>query len=392
MAQGETDDTPVVLTLIILLLCGGAFALWWFFSAELMSFVRWVRLGQIQAAAWVFGSDYTHYDSMMGGSFSLAQIIDFMRSVDAYELIPEHVGLFTRASLEFWRPLFAAILLAFAAWSYLKGPGTKFHRQMDLNGILEEHAKSFPSIRPFINFNPLKQEVRVPGTPVPVKLPTFAESLAPEEWLAFNLIPISETRQLDEQSTYAAFVQQLGRRWKGLSHLKPHERALFAAFALKSVRRREQADGLLDEIALCWDPKKGWKQTAALKEKVDRILKDPKITKACYLKANQHAYVKTAMLRALQYARLEGGVMASAQFVWLRGFDRGLWYPLNNLGRRSFHAEAMSVMAHFQAEKSMERPIPVPQVTAVVDSLQRYFDTHPLVKVPEVSRKGGKKR
>ena len=391
MAQGDGDDTPVVLTMIILITCGVCFAIWWFFSAELMSFVRWIRFGQIQLAAWIFGTDYVHSDYVILGDFSLAQLLEFMNTVDAYELLPEHIGLFTRASLEFWRPLFAVILLSFSVWAYLRGPGTKFHRKMDLNGVLEEHSKSFPSIRPFVNFDPLKQQVRAPGTPVPAKLPLFAESLSPEEWVSFNMIPMSEKRKLDEQSTYGAFVQQLGRRWKGLSHLKPHERALFAVCALKSVRRREQADGLLDEMALCWDPKKGWKQTPALKEKVNRILKDPKISKECYLKANQHAYVKTALLRALQYARQEGGVLASAQFVWLRGFDRGLWYPLNNLGRRSFHTEAMSVMAHFQAEKSMERPIPVPQVMTAIESLQRYFDTHPLVVIPEISRQGGKK-
>ena len=64
------------------------------------------------------------------------------------------------------------------------------------------------------------------------------------------------------------------------------------------------------------------------------------------------------MVRALWYARSEGGVLAPAQFLWLRGHDRALWYPLNNLGRKSFHIEAMGAMCQYKAEKRVSRPIP----------------------------------
>ncbi len=390
MAGQDSDDTPLLLALLAIVICGGGFALWWFFSAEIMSFVRWIRYGQIQLVSSVLGNSYVHYDSVLGDEFTLGQLKSFMGGMGAYDLLPEHVGLFTRSMMELLRPLFAVILLGCAVWAYFNGPGTKFHRKMGLDGILGEQSKSFPVIRPFLKFNPLKQAVRAPGSPVPARLPIFAEALSPEEWVAFSMISLDDARKVDQQATYAAFVQQLGRRWHGLSHLKPHERALFAAFSLKSARKRDLSDDLLGEIALCWDDKKGWKMTTSLKEKVDKILRDPKITKPCYLKANQHAYVKTALLRALQHARQEGGVLASAQFVWLRGFDRSLWYPLNNLGRRSFHAEAMGVMAHFQAEKSMERPIPVPQVASAIESLQTYIDTYPLLKIPELKKSGGK--
>ena len=68
------------------------------------------------------------------------------------------------------------------------------------------------------------------------------------------------------------------------------------------------------------------------------------------------------MLRALLTAREEGGVLSPSQFVWLRGYDRNLWYPLNNLGRQSCHMEAIGAMAHFRIERRAQRPIPKPKV------------------------------
>ena len=108
--------------------------------------------------------------------------------------------------------------------------------------------------------------------------------------------------------------------------------------------------------------------------------------------ANRHAYVTTAMLRALQYARSEGGVMAPAQFVWMRAHDRLLWYPLNNLGRQSFHTEAMGAMAHFKSERLTQRPIPTPKVDYAVESISDYMQSIDARPIPELNYDGSKKR
>lgn len=389
--QGSNDDSALLLALVAIVVGAVVFAIWYFFGQQLLSLVRWIRYGEMLLVSSVLGGGHIYTDPVYGDQIPLRDLKQFMSNVDTQDLLPEHIGLFTRATLNVLKWPMMAIIGCFAIWSIFRGPGTKFRRKFDLDGMIAEQAKVFPVIRPFVNFNPSKQPYRVPGTPVPAELPLFAEALSPEEWIAYNVIPMPDG-VLDEQAAHNAFIKQLGRRWKGISSMRDHEKIIFAACALKSVRKRDEADDLLNEAAVCWTDKHGWVATSSLKNKVEKILRNAKITKPIYMKACQHAYVKTAMLRALQYARSEGGVLASGQFVWMRAHDRELWYPLNNLGRRSFHAEAMGVMAHFQMEKAMERPIPMPQVSSAVNSLKSYIDSHQPIVIPKLDYKGAKKR
>jgi intracellular multiplication protein IcmP len=98
------------------------------------------------------------------------------------------------------------------------------------------------------------------------------------------------------------------------------------------------------------------------------------------------------MIRGLMTARSEGGVLAPAQFVWLRAHDRALWYPLNNLGRQSFHMEAMGTMAHFKAEKMAQRPIPRPKVADAVKSLVEFMTSGKARTLPQMDYSKSKKR
>ncbi len=47
----------------------------------------------------------------------------------------------------------------------------------------------------------------------------------------------------------------------------------------------------------------------------------------------------------LIYAKRKG-VLASSQFIWLRPYDRTLWYALNQIGGKATWAEAAGPWAH----------------------------------------------
>jgi intracellular multiplication protein IcmP len=81
-----------------------------------------------------------------------------------------------------------------------------------------------------------------------------------------------------------------------------------------------------------------------------------------------------------------GGVLAPAQFLWLRAEDRNLWYPLNNLGRRSFHAEGAGAMAHYLAEQAADKPLPIPRIDTAIVTLNQYLAAN-AVSIPP--REGG---
>lgn len=151
---------------------------------------------------------------------------------------------------------------------------------------------------------------------------------------------------------------------------------------------------MVGRIAKCWTFEKGLqlsKDSRLLKD-ARATLKNRDISGPTLRKVNQHAFQTTAMLRALATAREEGGVMAPAQFVWLRGYDRTLWYPLNNLGRQAFHMEAFGAMAHFKAEKMTQRPIPRPKVEAAIDSISEYMKSEKARPIPQLDYSRSKKR
>jgi len=255
----------------------------------------------------------------------------------------------------------------------------------NLDALIEKQSRIFPIILPFVKFNPSSQPPRPPGAPVPADLPLFAEALGPEEWVAFNSIPVPDGK-LDEDAAARALGKQLGPRWKGTKGLAPHCQVMLAAFCLKSVRKRAQSDELMARLAACWSFEKGLQlsRDRRLLSDARKILSDKSISEKILAKCNQHAWQTTAMMRGLAEARAEGGVLAPAQFVWLRAHDRALWYPLNNLGRQSYHMEALGAMAHYKAEKMAQRPIPRPKILDAVGSIRDYVASDRVRPIPQL--------
>lgn len=149
---------------------------------------------------------------------------------------------------------------------------------------------------------------------------------------------------------------------------------------------------MLGALAKCWSHDGGMKMDGRLLKEARRILRNRDISGKLLTKCNQHAYENTVLLRALNTAREEGGVMAPAQFVWLRGFDRTLWYPLNNLGRQAYHMEAIGAIGHYKAEKMAARPIPRPKVENAVKSLAEYLASSNARPIPPLDYSKSKKR
>lgn len=88
------------------------------------------------------------------------------------------------------------------------------------------------------------------------------------------------------------------------------------------------------------------------------------------------------MIGALKWARYMGGVLAAAQFLWVRGVDRELWYALNNLGRRSFHSEGALAIAHYMAEEAAQKALPTPRLDTAIVTLNIYMGGDTPVQVP----------
>lgn len=372
---------------------------WYHFDNEIRDTVRWIRYGEM----WFIGVILGLLDTI-GLVDKDAYTITYqgreMSWLRGFEATPEfnkltmdnrHMGYISALAMDPLRIPIAIFCALGALWAIFRGPKSHYRNKLGLDTLIERQSKTFPVIAPFIHFNPAEQPPRPPGAPVPADLPAFAEALGPEEWIAYNRIPVPDGA-LDEKRTERALIKQLGPRWRGWKKMQPYKQALLAAFALRAIRKRDESDDLLGELALCWHHKKGLRISGKLQSRARKILSGKDMASGILKKCNQHAFETTAMIGALRYARAEGGVLAGAQFVWLRAHDRTLWYPLNNLGRESFHMEALGAMAHYQNERRTERPIPVPKVEDCLESLRDYFGSKKARPIPALDYKKSKKR
>lgn len=318
---------------------------------------------------------------------------DFAEKADIRNVQERHLSVLTYVALNPLRWLFVGIMGGLFVWVMFTGPTSRFRRIMGIEQLLADQAKMFKVIRPFIKFNPNKLPHRPPGAPVPSVLPLFAEALGPEEWIAFNEIPLPDGK-LDRNAAADAFAKQLGPRWKGAMDLAPELQVILAAFCLKASRKRTEADDMLGRLSACWDHVGGIKlsRDRGLLGQARKILRDKKLSEKTLGNANRHAYLCTAMMRALNTAREEGGVLAPAQFVWLRAHNRALWYPLNNMGRQAFHMEAVGCASHYRAEKQVNRPIPRPRVMDAVMGVEDHLANPIMARpIPPVDYGSGRK-
>lgn len=393
--DGKSQNTTHESAIGWMILGGVCFALalliWFFFEYQIKDALRWIRVSEMKLVSLFVDDNYTIV--IDGEPMVLEEYIDVVATIPATNLDGAALTLISRLALEPLKLPMTIILMLMGVWALQYGPGTQFRRKLDLNGIIRAQSGTFKVISPFIKFNPSTMPPRPPGSPVPAELPLFAEALGPEEWIAYNQIPVPDGK-LDEQAAYVAFAKQLGPRWQGPLRLPPYKQVLLAAFCLKAARKRNDADEMLGRLAMCWSQEKGLQlgKDAKLLKDALAVLKNRDLSGSTLSKCNQHSFHTTALLRGLQTAREEGGVLAPAQFVWLRGFDRNLWYPLNNLGRQAFHMEALGAMAHFKAEKLTRRPIPKPKLDHAIGSIADYVSSARVRPIPQLDYSKSKAR
>jgi intracellular multiplication protein IcmP len=384
MSAGGQQKSPyeefIMLGIIGGLLYGMGMGIWFVFHVQLTELMRYIRVLEMWVVTLVHGHNFQVFvpdtvPSDPGSHAGLKKVDDWRKALLAAN-VNDIGSLELRASTYIavlaLRPVFAVIMVALGIWAMFRGPNTQFHRKLNLEGLIQEQSKSFPAIAPFVNFNPIQQPFRVVGQAVPAKLPLFAEALSPEEWVTYNQIQV-QGNQIDANQTYQALTKQLGGRWQGPLKLPIHAQGLYAAFALMHARKRKGKDSseeLLGLMSIHWTPEGGLKLPSSVKAKIRKVINNPKLGGALQKYADQHAYETTALLRCLKRARDEGGVLAPASFLWLRGLDRNLWYPLNNLGRRSYHAEAVGALVHYTNELIAGQKIPTPRFDEVIKGIQ----------------------
>jgi intracellular multiplication protein IcmP len=111
------------------------------------------------------------------------------------------------------------------------------------------------------------------------------------------------------------------------------------------------------------------------------VLRDFEVLTPAAAVTARHGYAHTALMGLLNEARLKAGVLAPAQFVWLKLVDRRLWYALHSLGfetegfGRYLHPnpriEAAGARDHWAAERVAGRPLLKPEIDRALNAARK---------------------
>ena len=341
---------------ILLFLAVGAWFLWYRFHGPISATVMHVQHWQMQ---------------------------QFARFTDSYAALDSQVMQTDPASVRFgtlWRLLHnvgsllrypaAGLGAVLAVWCLLRASTTRFTRNIDLPKLMAIQAEVFPGGAAFVGRGLKLTEIQV-GAPW-----SCDPALHADEWI--RRFALGADGALSDDRVALALTQQLGPVWQGVKQASPQVRCLFAVFALHAARKREKAIELLGVLSrsLPINAKDGPSGPAvpltfgsAAVAEADQVLKDGALTRRCEAVTNAHAYTAPALMSLLTLARKEAGVLAPAQFAFLKLVDRALWYALHSLGfpggqnpaeQPNPRIEAAGARDHWAAECSVGHPLPVP--------------------------------
>lgn len=298
---------------------------------------------------------------------------------------PESVGLrdlygIAHAVGQAFRIPAAGLMLVLAGLCMWRAAPSRYKRSFDLDGLIREQALSFPTAHAFA-----ARHLRLVAPSPDLRPLDYA--LTPEEWAGRHAR--TPDGAFDGTAARQALALQLGPPWRGVERAAPPVRALFAVFALHRAEHRRKAQHVLGCLskaatAIGEDAPEGPAEALTLPrtamQDVDTVLGDVDIVAPAAAICAGHAYTHTALMALLNEARLRAGVLAPAQFVWLKLVDRPLWYALHSLGfetegfGRSMHPnpciEAAGARDHWAAERMAGRSLAEPEIERALDALR----------------------
>ena len=358
-AGSRSVEEGMMLWGVVLLFVGaGSCFAWWRFHGEIAGAVMGLQRWQMHLIAHFTGS-YTSLDAEVAATDPSS--VKF----GALWRLLHNVGGFFRY------PAVAAIALA-ALMCLLRAAPSRFTRDISLPRLMAIQAEVFPSASAFVGRGLKLTKVR-DGAPRPSD-----PALHAGEWI--QRFAVGGGGCFDAELAVQALGLQLGPVWGGLEGAAPQVRCMFAVFALHSSRRRDDALHLLGILSksLPVEPRDGpggppaplaFGQDAVAE--ADRVLLDRRLIASCKEVASKHAFTAPAMMSVLTLARAQAGVLAPAQFAFLKMVDRQLWYALHSLGfpggqnraeQPNPRIEAAGARDHWAAERDVGHPLPLPSL------------------------------
>ncbi len=356
---GGGDPNADKSSLTILWAVGALFAIgvviWHFFGLYFKIFFLKVRL----------------FESHLIGFFSNDGdvIAEQIRATDPFLLDLHWAGVLGNLVGGYLQYPVIGLLIAMIVTVYFSHANLRFSKTYDMTKLAEQEKQNWPQISPVVNLDLIKEDIHKGPWAMAMPPMTFAKQY---KLITVEMIPDKKSpwkaegvykATVDKEKAAHVFINQLGHPWQGIDKLPMHIQALFAVFAARVEHDSNSATAMIFHLA-----------ASAAKGKPDytgvpKLLKKYIQSKAVQRCVQRHAYVYTVMASMLALARTDG-VLATADFLWLKPIDRRLWYILSSVGRQVAFPEVAGIFAHWLAEKEMGRPLFSPMVEEAVKGLE----------------------
>lgn len=359
--QNQTDHTANFFWLLVLIVIG-FLGVWWLRPQWIVIPVFWLRYVEVDfliflSTIWndvagILHLPSVHINTLEGLKQVIASAKPHQLKFEQFESVNAIIGHWLR-----WPVMGALSVLAMIA--YFRHSTVMFRHRYDMSSLKEVESENWPQIQPVLSLNLVKED--------PEKGP-WAMAKTPLDYCKAN--NIIKTEEKDGKTIWAVekgpasrlFSMQLGPLWKDLFNLPIHIKALIVIFIARAQRDRDIAKHFLSQIS-----------ASAASGKLDftgvneQLLKYQNSKVLSWLRP-RHAYVRTMMASLLEIARADG-VLATAEFLWVKPVDRKLWYVLNSVGRQTAFIEVSGIFAHWKAEQALGRAMTTPMVKEAVRAL-----------------------
>lgn len=236
----------------------------------------------------------------------------------------------------------------------------KLRRIFTTRTFREAEQDVWPQIKPVLKFDLVKQKLTEGSWAMSLSPMLFCKK---HDLLSVEQVNEKYIATLRRGSAHRILSLQLGPKWCGPERLPLYLTALFAVFAACINGDKKSAISLLDQIAIS-------SVSGQLNfDGATELMRKHANTKSVVKITSLHGYITTMLASMLVGART-AGVLATAEFIWLKPIDRRMWYMLNTVGRPTAVAEISGAYAHWLAEKKLGLPLAVPMVEEGVRGLE----------------------
>jgi len=267
---------------------------------------------------------------------------------------------------EYLRYPIILIIGVFAFIVYFLNVNSRFRRTYSMQSLIEEEKTNWPQVMPIVKPDIHKASIHKGPWAMALTPLDFAmkhDLIEDKEQLIRDCLSGKKPLiKIDKGKARSIFAIQMGQPWQGIEKLPDHTLGLFTVFACCAVHDRKTANELISQFAT--SATAGKIDVTNVKKILSKIISDRAIGRVVH----SHAYVYTVMTSMLELARTDG-VLASADFIWLKLKERALWYVLNTVGRQTPFVETAGPYAHWLAERELRRKIHTPMVDEAVEAL-----------------------